>query len=41
MNNNKNNQGNSLDILNELATKIARELGIKMRGCVLTSGDLW
>ena len=25
----------------ETATKIAKALGIKMRGCVLTSEDLW
>lgn len=25
----------------ETATEIAREIGIKMKGCVLTSEDLW
>lgn len=25
----------------ETATEIAKEIGIKMRGCVLTSEDLW
>lgn len=25
----------------ETATEIAKEMGIKMRGCVLTSDDLW